>query len=68
VLKSLGREVTDCACLFSAGYSSGWCSDAFGSEVHGREIRCTARGDASCEFLMAPASRLDEHERRLKEG
>jgi predicted hydrocarbon binding protein len=68
VLRSLGREVTDCACLFSAGYSSGWCSDAFGIEVHGREIRCTARGDASCEFLMAPASRLDDHERRLKEG
>ena len=68
VLKNLGREVTACSCLFSAGYSAGWCSDAFGIEVHGRELRCTARGDETCEFIMAPAARLDEHERRVRGG
>ena len=64
VVKGRGgtREVS---CHFSAGYSAGWCSDAFGVEVHGREVRCTARGDEHCEFIMAPATRLDEHELRL---
>lgn len=66
VLKSLHRTSEQCACLFSSGYSSGWCSNAFGIEVHGREIRCVARGDSACEFIMAPASRLDEHETRLR--
>jgi predicted hydrocarbon binding protein len=65
VLASLGRKVERCACLFSAGYSAGWCSDAFGVEVHGREIRCTARGDDNCEFIMAPVAQLDAHEKRI---
>lgn len=65
VLASLGRAPTECACLFSAGYSAGWCSEAFGVDVHGREIRCAARGDPRCEFIMAPASRLDSHEKRF---
>jgi predicted hydrocarbon binding protein len=65
VLASLGRRTTQCACLFSAGYSAGWCSEAFGLDVHGREVRCTARGDAKCEFIMAPAARLDEREKKL---
>jgi hypothetical protein len=60
-----GMKPKDCICHFSAGYSSGWCSAAFGVEVHGREIHCTARGDASCEFIMAPADRLNGHQQRL---
>jgi len=65
VLKARKQTVTQCGCHFSAGYSAGWCSDAFGLEVHGREIRCTARGEANCEFVMAPAAKLDEHQARL---
>lgn len=61
-----GKSIALPGCVFSAGYSSGWCSDAFGVEAHGREISCLARGDAHCEFIMAPASRLDDHERRLR--
>jgi predicted hydrocarbon binding protein len=53
------------ACLFSAGYSAGWCSNAFNVEVHAREVRCTAMGDQVCEFIMAPAEKLDSHELRL---
>lgn len=63
-LSSKGRRVESPACFFSAGYSAGWCSDAFKVEVHAREIRCVARGDEHCEFVMAPASRLDECVRR----
>lgn len=66
VLLRRGRKVDHPACLFSAGYSAGWCSDAFKVEVHGREVRCIAAGDPKCEFVMAPASKLDEHERRVR--
>lgn len=55
-------------CLFSAGYSAGWCSDAFGVDVHGREVRCAALGHDNCEFIMAPAGKLDEHHARVKES
>lgn len=65
VLRAQGRRVDECACLFSAGYSAGWCSEAFHVEVHGRELRCLARGDDRCEFIMAPAARLDGHQARL---
>ena len=54
VLRQQGRTLKSCGCLFSAGYSAGWCSHAFNVEVHGREIRCLSRGDANCEFIMAP--------------
>lgn len=65
VALSRDRSLDHCACHFSAGYSAGWCSYAFGVEVHGREIRCLVKGDDRCEFIMAPASKLDEHASRL---
>ncbi len=65
VLRARGMDSETCACLYSAGYSAGWCSAAFSVEVHAREIRCLARGDELCEFIMAPESRLDEHTARL---
>jgi hypothetical protein len=65
VLKTRGRKTDQCGCFFSAGYSAGWCSEAFGLEVHGREIRCTARGEKNCEFIMAPTHELDRHQNRL---
>lgn len=65
VLRARGQRSESCACLFSAGYSAGWCTEAFGVEVHAREIRCLARGDERCEFVMAPESRLGEHVARL---
>ena len=66
VIKTHDQKPDKPACMFSAGYSAGWCSDAFNLEVHGREIKCVARGDENCEFIMAPAHRLDEHEKRLE--
>lgn len=65
VRRARGMTSTECVCLFSAGYSAGWCSAAFGIEVHAREIRCLARGDTRCEFVMAPKDRLDDHAIRI---
>ena len=65
VLAGKGRTSSVPACVFSAGYSAGWCSEAFGMEVHAREVRCTACGDGRCEFIMAPSSRLDGHAQRV---
>jgi hypothetical protein len=60
-----GRVLERPGCLFSAGYSAGWCSAAFEVDVHGREVRCVAAGDDTCEFVMAPRDRLDEHAQSL---
>ncbi len=68
VVRRRGEKLDQCGCMFSAGYSAGWCTDAFGVEVHGREIRCLSRGDSACEFIMAPIGRLDELERKLNAG
>lgn len=65
VLRTRGATSDDGACLFSAGYSAGWCSAAFGVELHAREIRCVARGEACCEFVMATEAALDGHQQRL---
>lgn len=48
-------------CVFSAGYSAGWCSEAFGVDVHAREVTCVAAGDSECRFVMAPWDKLDGH-------
>jgi hypothetical protein len=61
-----GKKSTRCACLFSAGYSAGWVSDAFQTEIHARELRCLVKGDALCEFIMAPAPALDDHDKRVR--
>lgn len=66
VLQRRGEKPERCACMFSAGYSAGWCSEAFGVELHGRELRCVARGEHNCEFIMACSDRLDGHEERLR--
>ena len=42
----------------NAGYSAGWCTEAFGFKLEAKEIRCRARGDSQCLFVMAPASRI----------
>jgi hypothetical protein len=56
------------ACLFSAGYSAGWCSFSFGLELDAREISCIARGDAHCRFVMAPPRRLPSQVKRFLAG
>jgi hypothetical protein len=68
VLKARNKTPSAPACVFSAGYSAGWCSEAFQLEVHAREVRCTACGHGRCQFIMAPASKLDEHAARVLGG
>lgn len=48
-------------CVFSAGYSAGWCSESFGVDVHAREVRCVAAGDRECRFVMGPWDKLDAY-------
>jgi hypothetical protein len=59
---SRGEKAHAPVCVFSAGYSAGWCSESFGVDVHAREVRCVAAGDRECRFVMAPWDKLDEHQ------
>lgn len=66
IYKHKGIKAKKPICFFSAGYSSGWCSEAYGVEVHAREINCLAHGDKHCEFIMAPYGKLDEYAQKFK--
>lgn len=61
IYKRKGLKPSHPICFFSAGYSAGWCSEAYGVEVHARELQCTACGDPRCEFIMAPYDQLDAY-------
>jgi predicted hydrocarbon binding protein len=56
-----GQKSNVPVCVFSAGYSAGWCSEAFGVEVHAREVTCVAAGQSECRFVMSPWDRLEGH-------
>lgn len=63
-----GKKSDRPVCLFSAGYSAGWCSHSFGLELDAREVACIAQGDARCRFVMAPSRRLEERVREYLAG
>jgi predicted hydrocarbon binding protein len=48
-------------CVFSAGYSAGWCSESFNLEVDAREVTCVAAGGRECRFVMSPLSQLERY-------
>ena len=52
--------------FLNAGYSAGWCSEAFGRKLEAKEISCKATGDAQCRFVMAPARRLRDRVKEVK--
>lgn len=56
-----GRRSEQPVCVFSAGYSAGWCTESFGVDVHAREVTCVAAGQPECRFVMAPWDRLDAY-------
>ncbi len=56
---SAGQKSDRPVCVFSAGYSAGWCSEAFELEVHAREVTCLACGDDECRFVMGAWDKLD---------
>jgi V4R domain/Activator of aromatic catabolism len=52
-------------CHASAGYTSGWLSGVFGSDVLALEVTCSARGDDACRFrALEPADWQARGERR----
>lgn len=55
------KPTTSTVCVMNAGYSSGWCEDAFGVQLVAVEILCRARGDGTCRFIMAPPNRIEAH-------
>jgi predicted hydrocarbon binding protein len=57
-LKS-GKSSKRPVCVFSAGYSAGWCSESFNLEVDAREVTCVAAGGRECRFVMSPYAKLD---------
>lgn len=56
-----GKKAEQPVCVFSAGYSAGWCSEAFSVDVHAREVTCVAAGQPECRFVMAPWANLDRY-------
>ncbi|WP_394826459.1 ATP-binding protein [Pendulispora albinea] len=48
-------------CIMNAGYSAGWCEECFGLKLVASEILCRAKGDATCRFIMAHPSQIEEH-------
>lgn len=65
----LNKDPDRKVCVFSAGYSAGWCSESFGLNLDAEEIMCRVRGDDICRFVMSPPDRIREHvEERLNKG
>lgn len=48
-------------CIMNAGYSSGWCEESFSLPLTAVEIKCRAKGDDNCTFIMAPPHKIDEY-------
>lgn len=59
-LSALGSEGHG-VCFLSAGYTSGWLSGAFGTEVLAVETECGASGRSSCRFV---AREIEDWRRR----
>ncbi len=67
-IERFGKSAKEPLCVFSAGYSTGWCSQAFGMELDAKEIMCIAQGDSYCRFIMAPPHRLEERIESYRNG
>lgn len=52
--------------FLNAGYSAGWCSEAFSLKLEAKEITCKAMGDSQCRFVMAPSHRLRDRIKEMK--
>lgn len=52
--------------FLNAGYSAGWCSEAYGLKLEAKEISCIAMGHEQCRFVMAPVKRLRERVEQIR--
>ncbi|RLC42588.1 MAG: hypothetical protein DRH44_06205 [Candidatus Coatesbacteria bacterium] len=41
-----------CICHINAGYSTGWCNESLENLLYAIEIKCRAKGDDVCFFVM----------------
>ncbi len=57
----VGRKSDFAVCIMSAGYSSGWCEESFGIPLTAVEVKCTAKGDDSCTFIMSPPHMIQQY-------
>lgn len=65
-LRGVGRRSFRCACFYTAGFAAGFCTEALNMHLHAREVQCTARGDARCEFILAPRQKLEGYYRMVR--
>lgn len=56
-----GKKSDFPVCIMNAGYSSGWCEESFGVPLTAVEIKCRAKGDDECLFVMAPPQKINEY-------
>lgn len=56
-----GKKSDFPVCIMNAGYSSGWCEASFGVKLTAVELKCKAKGDDSCLFVMAPPHKINEY-------
>lgn len=56
-----GKKATAPVCVMNSGYSSGWCEHSFGIKLTAVEIKCRAKGDKECVFVMAPPDKIQKY-------
>ncbi len=56
-----GRKSDVPVCIMNAGYSSGWCEESFGVPLTAVEVKCKAKGDDCCQFVMAHPKKIHEY-------
>ncbi|PRP89263.1 hypothetical protein PROFUN_02137 [Planoprotostelium fungivorum] len=52
-------------CILTAGYISGWMSDAFGTHVECIEVSCRRNGAGACSFVVAPPATIEEEVKKI---
>ncbi|MFT5860523.1 MAG: two-component sensor histidine kinase [Flavobacteriaceae bacterium] len=56
-----GRSSDIPVCTMNCGYSAGWCEESFELSLTTVEVKCEAKGDDACEFLMAPTHLIEKY-------
>ncbi|RLB15005.1 MAG: hypothetical protein DRG63_07590 [Deltaproteobacteria bacterium] len=54
-----GKKASFPVCIMNAGYSSGWCEESFGLPLVAVEIKCKAKGDEICSFIMGHPEKIE---------
>eukprot|EP01114_Cavostelium_apophysatum_P012644 TRINITY_DN2881_c0_g1_i4.p1 TRINITY_DN2881_c0_g1~~TRINITY_DN2881_c0_g1_i4.p1 ORF type:complete len:997 (+),score=287.22 TRINITY_DN2881_c0_g1_i4:2154-5144(+) len=55
------KKTSHCVCCFNSGFVSGWMAEAYDVPLVTVELTCRARGDASCEFVMASQDKIESY-------